>query len=171
MKHLLPVALLIASFSIQAEIYRGTDEEGNVSYSDKEQPNSELIPTPTPNVIQGFKPEQKEAAGTEVEESKDAAYKSFSIVSPANDSTAISSPGNLSISLSINPALNTKQGDYIRLYVDNRLVIKKTTSLSPSIPNIDRGSHSLKAELVSKSGKTLLSSSVQFHMKRFSSLH
>lgn len=177
MKYHLVIALLLASFSTQAEIYRGLDEEGNVTFSDKEQAGSELIPTPIPNVIPRFKPEQDKATDTETQDSKDTEeaketlYTSFKIVKPDNGSTVIVSSGNLSISLSINPALDTKQGDYIRLYLDNRLVKSKISSLSSSIPNVDRGSHSLKAELVRKSGKVIQSSSVQFHMKRFSRLH
>ena len=172
MKYFLSLALILCSLSIQAEIYRGVDEEGNVFFSDQEQPNSELIPTPTPNLTPGFVPEKKQAADTktEAEVTKDISYKSFSIISPANDATVISSPGNLPVSLSINPMLNTKQGDYIRLYIDNKMVINNTTSLNTTIPNVDRGQHSLKAELVNKSGKAIKSNSIQFHMKRFTSL-
>ncbi len=169
MKYLLSLALLLGSLSIHAEIYRGVDDEGNVFYSDKEQPNSELIPTPTSNTIPMPKLEAKQPVTTE--EKKDSPYKSFSIVSPSNSATIRDNTGNLSVSLSIEPILNIKNGDYFRLSIDNRVVTARTTSLTTQIPNIDRGSHSLKAELVDSSGQTIMSNSVQFHMKRFSILH
>jgi len=168
MKYLLSLALLLASLSIQAEIYRWTDEEGNVHFSDEEHPDAELIPTPTPNTVPMPKFEPKKPV---VEEKKESPYKSFSISSPANDVTIKDNTGKLSVSLSIEPELNIENGDYIRLSVDNRVVMAKTTSLNAQVPNIVRGSHSLKAELINKSGQTILSSSIQFHMKRFSALH
>ena len=170
MKYLLPLVLLFSSLPIQAEIYRGVDEEGNVFYSDKEQPNTELIPTPAPNTIIMPKLEAKTPAAAEVEK-KDASYKSFSITTPANNAAVRDNAGNLSVSLSIDPALNKKNGDAIRLTIDNRVVTAKTTSLTVNIPNVDRGSHSLKAELVNKAGQVIRSSSVQFQMLRFSTLH
>ena len=168
MKYFISLILLLISFSTQAEIYRGVDEEGEVFYSDKELPNSELIPTPTPNAIRMPKPEPKKPAAATIEAKT---YKSFSIVSPANDATFKDNAGNLSVKLSIKPDLNVKKGDHIRLSIDNQVVIAKSTTKITQIPNVVRGNHSLKAELVSGSGKTIMSSSIQFHMKRFSVLH
>lgn len=168
MKYFISLILLLAAFSIQAEIYRGVDEKGEVFYSDKELPNSELIPTPTPNAISMPKPEPKKPVAAVTQEK---VYKSFSIVSPANDATFKDNAGNLSVSLSIEPELDVEKGDHFRLSIDNRVVIAKSTTLITQIPNVVRGSHSLKAELVSDSGETIMSNSVQFHMKRFSVLH
>ncbi|MCK5002506.1 MAG: DUF4124 domain-containing protein [Gammaproteobacteria bacterium] len=168
MKYLLSIALLFVTLPVQAEIYRWVDEEGDVHYSDIEQPNSELIPTPTPNAIPMPKPEVKKPVKKKEES---ASYKSFRIVSPAHDSTITSSPGNLPVSLSIDPDLNEKNGDYIRLSIDNQVVVSKTSSLSTQISSIDRGTHTLNVELVNSSGKTLMRSSAQFHMKRTSILH
>ncbi|MDH3343592.1 MAG: DUF4124 domain-containing protein, partial [Gammaproteobacteria bacterium] len=111
MKYFISLILLLVSLSIQAEIYRGVDEEGEVFYSDKELPNSELIPTPTPNAISMPKPEPKKPAA-EVKQANQ--YKSFRIVSPANDATFKDNAGNLTVSLSIEPDLNTEKGDHIR---------------------------------------------------------
>ena len=161
------ILLLLASLPAQAEIYRGVDEDGNVFYSDKEQPDSELIPTPSPNTVTMPKPEAKKPAEIEKPE---ATYKSFGIASPTNDLTIRDNTGNLPVTLSIDPELNIKNGDSIRLSIDNQVSVPKTTSLSTQLPNIARGTHTLKAELVSASGQTILSHSVQFHMKRFSVL-
>ena len=168
MKYFISLVLLLVSFSTQAEIYRGVDEEGEVFYSDKELPNSELIPTPTPNAIRMPKPEPKKPAAEVKQENQ---YKSFRIVSPVNDATFKDNAGNLSVSLSIEPELNVKKGDHIRLSIDNRVVIAKSTTQITQIPNVDRGTHSLKAELVRGSGQTIMSNSIQFHMKRFSIRH
>lgn len=160
---------LLTALPALAEIYRGTDEDGNVYYSDKPQADAELIPTPSSNTVSMPKPEAKKSA---VEAEKPTGYyQSFRIFSPENDVTVIDNTGSVTVSLSIEPVLNIENGDYFRLYLDNQLVSPKSTTLSTTLPNVARGSHSLKAELVSASGQTLLSHSVQFHMKRFSVLH
>jgi hypothetical protein len=163
------LGLLLPAFLVHAEIYRGIDPEGNVFYSDTEQENSELIPTPTPNTIIMPKLEAEKPEITEKKEEN--RYEAFSIISPANDATVKDNSGNLSISLLIKPKLDIKQGDIIRLSIDNQVVTKKTTTLNNTITFVDRGTHTLKAELLDHSGKKLMSSSVQFHMKRFSVLH
>ncbi|MCK5002759.1 MAG: DUF4124 domain-containing protein [Gammaproteobacteria bacterium] len=170
MKYYLSLVLLLGSLSLQAEIYRWTDEEGTVHFSDTEHPDAELIPTPTPNAIQMPKFEAKQPI---VEEEKEEAssYNSFTIVSPADDSTITDNTGNLSVSLSIEPVLNIKSGHYIRLSVDNQIMVSKTYSLNSQISSINRGSHTLKAEVLNSSGQLLMSHSSRFHMKRFSIQH
>ena len=169
MKNFLAFALLLSAFSIHAEIYRGVDHEGNVFYSDTEQENSELIPTPTPNTITMPKLETKKPEV--VDDKKESAYEAFSIISPTHDATIKENSGNITVSLLIKPKLNVDEGDTIRLSIDDQVVTKRTTSLSTPILNVDRGSHNLKAELINRSGETIMSHSVLFHMKRFSVLH
>ena len=169
MKYLLSLGfLLLIALPAQAEIYRSVDEDGNVIYSDQELPNSELIPTPTDNAIPMPKPEAKPPA-EDIAEQPASAYQSFSIASPANNAVIRDNAGNVTVSLSITPKL--KAGDYIRLYVDNKLVMPRLASPGTQLSNLSRGSHSLKAELVSSSGQSLRTTSVRFHLKRISVLH
>lgn len=169
MKYLLSLSfLLLITLPVQAEIYRSVDEQGNVIYSDQELPNSELIPTPTDNAIPMPKPEAKPAA-EDIVDKPASAYQSFSIASPANNAVIRDNAGSITVNLSITPAL--KVGDYIRLYVDNALVMPRLTSSSTQLSNLTRGSHSLKAELVSSTGQSLRNTSVRFHLKRISVLH
>jgi len=169
MKNFLAFTLVLSAFSIHAEIYRGVDEDGNVFFTDTEQENSELIPTPTPNTVTMPKLEAKKPEL--VEDKKESVYKTFSIISPTHDATIKENSGNITVNLLIKPKLNVDEGDAIRISIDNQVVAKRTTSLSIPIPNVDRGSHNLKAELINRSGKTIMSQSVLFHMKRFSVLH
>lgn len=169
MKYLLSLGfLLFITLPTQAEIYRSVDEDGNVIYSDQELPNSELIPTPTDNAIPMPKPEAKPPA-EDVVEKPASAYQSFSIASPANNAVIRDNAGNVTVSLSIMPEL--KAGDYIRLYVDNKLVMPRLTSSGTQLSNLTRGTHSLKAELMSSSGQSFSTTSVRFHLQRFSVLH
>lgn len=162
--------LLLVSLSLQAEIYRGINAEGNVVFSDKEIPNSEKIPMPTPNITQMPKPVPVEPT---TEDSVDSAnYRSFKIEQPENNGTIRENNGNVSISLELTPDLNTKAGHTISIVVDGKVVTRATTALTTQLSNINRGSHTIKAHVNDKDNKTIITSNtVEFHMKRFSVQH
>ena len=169
MKYFLAIALLLFAFSSHAEIYRGVDEEGNVFYSDKDQANAELIPTPTPNTITMPKLEANKPATEDAEMNP---YKSFGIVSPANNATIRDNIGNISITLSLLPALDTKNSHRITIYLDGQATLSTATETNIQLSNVSRGQHSLRAEIRDKNGKPIISSnSVNFHMKRLSGQH
>ena len=52
MKYLSLLCLVCLFTPVHAEIYKGVNAEGQTIYSDEKLPNTELIPTPTDNVIQ-----------------------------------------------------------------------------------------------------------------------
>lgn len=169
MQKLLYILLvLLISVSVNAEIYKGHDAEGNVTFSDKETPNSEIIPMPSPNTIQ--MPEATE----QVPEKKtvETSYVSFRLVQPTTNLTLRENTGNVAVSLELTPDLDTKAGHSIVIYLDGRPVIKGTTALTAQLPNVSRGSHGVKAQVKDKNNKTLMTSNkVIFHMKRLSELH
>ena len=170
MKRFLYLILLLMPFSLQAELYKSVDEEGNVTFSDKETPNSEIIPMRMPTSIPMPKPEPKveatEKAPTET------SYTKFQIVQPVNNATVRDNSGNVSVSLALTPPLDLASGHKISVSVDGKVVSKGSTSLTTRIPNINRGKHTIKAVVKDKNNKTVISSNtVQFHMKRRSDLH
>lgn len=164
---------LLLSFTlacpVTAEIYKSLDDEGGVTYSDKETPRAKKIPTPSPNTIQMPKATPRQ---TVEQPDKTAGYSHFRITSPTDNTTIRSSLGTLSVSLAIEPALNIEQGHSISILLDGRPVIASTRQLNIELNNIDRGSHSLKARVRDKQGKSIISSnSIRFHLKRLSSQH
>ena len=170
MKHIIALLMLmIFAVVSHAEIYKGTDAEGNVIYSDEELPDSIKIPTPSPNTIIMPKPKPKAPA---IEKEEAVGYKSFEILSPSNNETLRISSGNVPITLSITPELDIDQGHHISVYIDGVATINKTTQLNLQIPNVDRGSHTLRAEIRDAKNKILKQSkAVKFHLKRYSSQH
>lgn len=161
---LLIVVLLLMPLVAGAEVYKWTDAFGKVHYSDKpheatdkpiDLPESMIYKAPAKPKFKLDKPQTKTAYKF---------YQSFKIVSPQNDGTVRSAPGNLSVFMQVSPALRANHS--VVVMVDGKQVAKgKSTSVSAS--NIDRGSHSLSAKVVDESGKTIMSASViTFHMKR-----
>jgi hypothetical protein len=77
MKHSITLLLLLLTIVSHAEIYKGTDAEGNVIYSDEELPNTTEIQVPDATSIPMPKPKPKETVKKDIEEKK--AYKLFKI--------------------------------------------------------------------------------------------
>lgn len=169
MKYLLAFALLITTFFIHAEIYRGVDEDGNVFYSDKEQPNSKLIPTPSPNTVTMPKPKPGAKQTPQTDQTKESAYSTFNIISPENDATIFNNAGNISINFSIEPPLNIENGHQITVYVDGKAAAPASTELMIQAANVSRGKHTLSAKVTNAKGKQIITSNaITIHMKRFS---
>ena len=161
----LVVLLLLAPFALCAQVYKWTDKDGNVHYSDTPRettdkpmddlPESMIYKAPPKPRINLDKPKKKEPY---------KAYKNFKITSPQNDGTVRNPPGNITVSLQISPGL--KNTHHVIVMIDGKQVAKgKSTSVSVS--NVDRGTHSLSAKIVDGSGKAVASApSITFHMKR-----
>lgn len=167
-KSLYMLFVLLIPFSVNAEIYKGTDAEGNVTFSDKETPNSEIIPMPSPNTVQ-----MPEAIPPAVEVKVPVtSYTSFRVVRPTTNLTLRENTGNVPVSLELTPDLDTDAGHSIVIYLDGKPVIKGSTALTAQLPNVSRGSHGVKAQVKDKNNKVLMTSNrVIFHMKRLSELH
>jgi len=162
------ILFLLVSFSLQAELYKGVDADGNVTFSDKQTPNAEKIPMPTPNVIKMPKPRPVEKKA----EDNVGDYKSFTIEQPKTNETVRQSDGNVPVSLALTPNLDTASGHKISILVDGKRVIKGSTTLTALLPTVDRGKHTISAVVKDKNNKTLISSNkVTFHMRRMSELH
>ncbi len=156
--------LLLIPFAARAQVYKWTDEYGNVHYSDQphettdkpiDMPESMIYKAPPKPRINLDKPKTKPVY---------KAYQTFKINSPQNDGTVRSAPGTLSVAMQISPALRSNHEVVVML--DGKQVAKgKSTSISVS--NVDRGTHSLSAKIVDAAGKAVVSSStITFHMKR-----
>ncbi len=157
------ILFLLISFSVQAALYKGVDAEGNVTFSDKETPNAKKIPMPIPNIIKMPKPKPAK----KIAEEDKGNYESFTIEQPKNNATLRASNGNVPVSLSLTPKLDTASGHRISILVDGKTVVKGVTTLSAQLPNIDRGKHTISAVVKDKGSKTLISSNnVILHLIR-----
>jgi len=146
--------VFINSTSLFAEMYKSVDADGNISYSDQPpfKGAKTLIPphiTTTPAVKV---PEKK--AETKKTEEKTTTYSLFQITSPQNDETIWDNNGNVTVSMSIKPALDTAKGHYISILIGGKEV-QKQPSTTISLSNIDRGSHQISAVIKDKNNKTL----------------
>ncbi len=145
---------LLISFTVDAELYKGLDEDGNVYYSDTPINSSEKFTPPSLSVMDAPKVPPKEEVIEIEEPPAEYKYTAFSIAAPKNNETIWNEP-QLMVSLNLKPALNTAEGDNIWLLMDGKPLIKKSRNLSLPIGRADRGSHTLQAQIKNKKGKVV----------------
>ncbi len=156
--------LLLIVGSTQAEIYRYTDPDGNVSFSKQPPVGSGAQPVQlTPlNTVSPPADIQKDTESTSGDGQQ--AYTSLSISEPQAEEAIRDNAGNVTISVSLTPAL--RDSDYVYVYVDgNEMARGPYTSFH--FQSMDRGRHEVHAEVKTKQGKSLIKSEpVAFYLLR-----
>jgi len=148
-------------------VYRSVDKQGNVEFSDQPSDNAEKIevqlspsyaPPPIPS-----EPDPDSTISNE-QEVKTPKYK-VEIVSPEYDESLWGTGGTASVSVNITPRLNAKRGDQVVYILDGVDVGEPGFSTHITLNNLDRGSHTLVASVIDKTGKVLKNSkSILFHI-------
>ncbi|MEJ2059827.1 MAG: DUF4124 domain-containing protein [Gammaproteobacteria bacterium] len=177
MRYLL-IALLLVAQPALATIYKWTDQYGNTVFGDNPPDKSKATPVDLPPITtvpalpaseqgsQGSAPPASPTSKTEA-----TTYKSLEVTHPKNDSAFWDGAGNVEINVTLEPALNIRVGDQIELYLDGKLV-NKGSNTTYTVTNVDRGTHTVHAEVVDAKGDSLLkSSTVTFTLHRHSILH
>jgi len=168
MRTLILVTLLLLPQLGTAQIYKSTDDQGNVSYSDTPPASGpseqvklrETNSTPAPEMVQPAPTSNGSATDTE----QDAGY-SVSIESPANETTIPMGPGNFSITAAVEPGLS--DGELLQLYVDGSRSGNPQSSITWTLTNVFRGAHDLKVVVVDEKGDQLAASeSVRVYVLR-----
>jgi hypothetical protein len=157
MRLLILLAVLAAAAAQATEVYRWVDANGQAHYSDEWRPGSEKIrieaapgysaPKRATTSDRTPPPPAAPAAGQ---------YESLEIVSPAQEEVLWNIEGQLRVSLQVKPTL--QPGHSLRLYLDGESQELPAGSTVAELANVARGAHTLKAEVVSEKGKTLLDS-------------
>lgn len=163
--------------SVDARFYKSVDEEGNIVYSDTPTPGAEQLTPPPISTVPGRAVEAPtettatEENGDEAAKKPPTVYTKFSMVTPRNDDTIWDNNGSVPVSLTLEPALDTENGHSVWVYVDGKAVVRKSLVLVQPLTGIDRGQHTIRAEIRDASRKTLIRTrNVTVHMKRTSAI-
>jgi hypothetical protein len=146
-----------------AEVFKHTNPDGSVTFSDVPSkinaepielpPSSNYSPPPIPKVTTKATPKKA-----------DVNYESVSVTSPTDDSTIRNNAGNLTIEFSVKPSL--KPGHSYVLLMDGKNVGEGLTG-NAQLKNVDRGSHSLIAQVVDENKEVVIQSgAVVVHLQR-----
>jgi hypothetical protein len=172
-KHALIVSalVLLLPLPVNAQLYKGLDEEGNVVYSDKPFHNAEKLTPPPLSVMDAPKAAAKPEAAEEEAKPVETSYSSFAIKSPSNDETLWNQP-DVIITMDLEPKLAIQEGHTITLLVDGRPVVTKSGSPTVHAGRLNRGSHTLQGRVLNRDGRTIKQTpSVKVHVKQTSVLN
>jgi hypothetical protein len=160
---LFALLLLGPAWGQAAKVYKWTDEQGNVIYSDSPRPGAEEIEVPTePAGIVTVPPGQMPPAKDVMQRD---GYASLIVASPSSDQIIDDPGGTVTVSLAVEPPLRTREGDAVRLNLDGQTLDTRYTGSEIAIPGVPRGTHTLQAQVVDRAGTVLISSApVTFHM-------
>ncbi len=174
MRSLLTAILLVATSVAAGPIYRSFDKDGNVIYSDKPAPGAKAVevapntttysPPPLPN----FSSKPSASQETVEQPAADLSYESFALLTPKNDEAVRANAGNVGVEFDVRPGL--QPGHRIRVLLDGTAAAE-ITEAAGTLENVDRGTHTLSAELLDADGGVLARTpAVTFHLLRVSIL-
>jgi len=152
--------MFFVTFGLQAEVYKQTNEKGEVSFSDQKSFGSKEVSIPS---VMTFKAaESKVLSETKAAITKKR-YQSLSILSPLDQVTIRDNQGVVNVSYTLEPRL--KGADALELYMDG--VKQQGLSLN----GIDRGKHQLYLQVINRAGDVLIKSqSIIFYLHHHSKL-
>jgi hypothetical protein len=166
------------------QIFKTTDADGNVVFTDvpprAEQP-AEKVDLIAPNTFAG---EEEVAVGSAATgdqwivdpdapdaeaELPLAPYSSLVISNPGNEANIRENTGSFSVIASLEPPLHPDHS--LRLLLDDVPAASADEEAIFSLSNVDRGSHTLQAEVLDKNGAVVFAGNPSvFHLQRYSKI-
>ncbi len=160
-------ATVVACTMLQAQVYKSTDADGNVTYSDQPDKSAKPVDLGSTNSIPAVKTPKPDTNQADASAKAEATvtYRSVRIVEPANDSSIPHGPGDFTVRVSSKPELAKNYA--LQLYMDGKAYGDTNTSGSFALTNIDRGTHKLKVNIINAAGKSVKSSkTIKVHVFR-----
>jgi len=164
----------LAAFAAQAAVvYKWTDSDGVIHYSDQPVPGAEKIFTasgPTPGgSVSSARPANAGAPAPKKNVAPGLEYSRFAITSPLPDQTFFGDDV-ISVHLALEPSL--KPGQTVTWHLNGRqLDDQAPTATQITLPHLDRGTYALAATVTDQTtGASLSTDSVSFFVRQPSEL-
>jgi hypothetical protein len=169
-------AMLALAGALQAEVYKTVDKDGNVIYTDQppepgatpmELPGLSIIETPEYKLPakEGMGPDGAEDGVMDIGELR-RGYEDFRITSPQQDQY-IEGTGN-AVTIAWETRYRLQPGMMVIISVDGE-PLTRTQAQSITLDQVDRGEHSVTAELVDARNRNVATASpVTFFVRQFS---
>ncbi len=138
---------------LHAEIYKWADSDGNVHFSDKPHPGAQEVVLPKVQTYSSPQPPLKGSSPSKEISDEAPAYETFSIVQPENQATIRNPQGYLSVIVELKPTL--RKGDRLQMVFDGNPIDKPRPTTVFALQDINRGSHTLAAQLSDAKGNIL----------------
>jgi Domain of unknown function (DUF4124) len=166
----LVLAVLASSSALAATVWKWVDKSGVTHYSDQPVPGAvqvDLLNVQTYDADEATIPAANRPTKTTAKAAA-ATYQSIQISSPVNEHTFTGTGGQVSVSVQVNPALQS--GDSVHLTMDGQAVsTPNSVATSFALKDVSRGAHTLVASVLSRDGQTLIqSTTVTFFIQQTS---
>lgn len=148
------VLTLFGSSISHAQIFRWTDANGTVNFSDIPHPGSRKVILP--KIITTPPPPEKKADDTVVKTSAKVdespiEYEGVFITQPANKETIRNNQGFVPIIVDLKPDLAPEH--FLQLIYDGKPIGKPQNGLTFALNDVNRGSHTLVVQVINKEGE------------------
>ena len=152
---------LLFSVSVIAEtVYKKTNPDGSVEFTDTGSKDSEEIKIRKPTT---YAPPRLPHLGLPVKKLKPSFNYDLTVTKPAEDSVIVNSV-NVTVSISLQPSLVS--GHQVRYELAGESKVSSASSVT--FVNVPRGTHSIIVSVIDKNGEAVSPIvSRNFHMKRF----
>ncbi|HWH87547.1 MAG TPA: DUF4124 domain-containing protein [Pseudomonas sp.] len=160
--------LALITLPASAEVFTYIDAQGNRVYTDQPRANAKRVPlAPSNRMAAPASSAEPITTAKQSTEQPPFHYDMLRILIPEPDATLRSSAGELIVSVTSEPGLQS--GHRYRLLLDGKAIGEPGVSPVFALSNIDRGSHSLSIEILDAAGRTVERTANQpFHMLRIS---
>ncbi|MGQ3889536.1 DUF4124 domain-containing protein [Legionella sp. CNM-1927-20] len=175
------IKVIISIFSLLlvnplcAEIYKWTDSQGVVHFSDEPHPGAEKVvlpptqtaPPSSTNTPTPTNTPTTPASTTNTVNSDSLTQPDYTvtITQPQNDATIRNNQGYVSVAVNVEPEI--QKGVMLQLIFDNQPLGEPQASKNFILNNINRGAHTLAVQLIGANGDVLSTSDVvTFYMHR-----
>jgi Domain of unknown function (DUF4124) len=145
--------LLSASFAATAaEVFRWTDDNGVIHFSDLPQEGAEKITVEGAQTFSAPAPQRRERdSGSTADEQDGFSYSAVNIVSPGSGEVLWNTGGSMKVSVNTQPKL--KLGHTQMVYLDGQVAANLNGSQrSAELTGIERGEHTLTTEVRNADG-------------------
>ena len=160
-RHCIAFCFILAVCSLHADpaqIYKWTDSNGSVHFSDKPHPGAEEIQLPKMQAYSSPKTAAAQVTSDAAAVEEGGHYESVTIVQPEEQATIRNPDGYLSILVDVKPAL--RKEDKLQIIFDGIPLSMPQKAMVFALQNIKRGSHTILAQVVDSQG-TVLNTSKQ----------
>ncbi|MFI4919549.1 MAG: DUF4124 domain-containing protein [Legionellales bacterium] len=153
-KTIFAVSLITVICAAHAQIYKWTDSQGNVHFSDTPHEGAEQLSIPNaqsyapPKGLSSPVPQPNASS-----EQKDHGYTKIAINQPQNEATIRNNQGYLVVAAQLEPDL--APGDVLQLIFDGSPLGDPQTALLFQLNGIYRGSHTIAIQVLDAGGNVL----------------
>ena len=157
MHRFLVLLLVFVCATANSQIFRRIGPDGQVYFSDQPGPDAERVDvTPAQTISLPSVPEQTETVAAETQGDATVAYTEFSITSPTSDQGVRANDGNVTVHLSLQPALQSDHMIVLNVDGEDGESANSSSGLMIELNNLSRGQHTVMATVIDEDGKVLI---------------